>query len=219
MVNINRHAHAENRKAIVAAASSVIRQGGIEAASVGQIAAKAGLTHGAVYRHFDNKTDLAAQIITSDFDKIVEVLAQMKALPNGFGAYVTTYLDPSHRDHFPWGCPAAPLAAEISRVEPEIQAAFVQGLHSNLQALAEVIDGREEGCAMPSAARAQAIVALSLLVGSMSLARACRAQDVALSDAILAEARSHLLASFQTAGAASGNAEDCPGTSSPPQSG
>lgn len=185
MVKIDKQAQQTNHAALLAAASTAIRQGGIAAVSVQDIAAKAGLTHGAVYRHFDSKAAMAAQIITRDFDKIVEILGQMQAAADPYATYVTTYLDAAHRDHFPWGCPAAPLAAEISRLEPEIQTAFVQGLARNLDALAALIVAPD--------AQEQAKVALSLMSGAMSLARACKASDPAMSDSILAVARLHLL--------------------------
>ncbi len=184
MVKLHKDEIEKNHTALMAAASVSIRRDGIAATSVAEIATGVGLTHGAVYRRFPSKAALAAAVITQDFDKIVALLSGFFGREDGFAAYVKTYLDPMHRDHFPWGCPAAPLAAEIARVEPEVQQAFCAGVQRNLAAITGLDGATDE---------AKAMVALATMVGTMSLARACKASDPGLSDAFLTHARDALL--------------------------
>jgi TetR/AcrR family transcriptional repressor of nem operon len=166
-----------NRAAVVQAAGRVMRQSGISNAPMGDIAQKAGLTHGAIYRHFPNKAGLAAAAIAHDFDTISDLLAQDGMT---YARYVQTYLSAQHRDHFPWGCPAGALAGEIARQGTEVQAAFTAGLHRNIAALAALIPHPD--------AQAKATATLALMVGALSMARAVAASDMHLSDAILQSA-------------------------------
>lgn len=188
MVKLHKDEIEKNHAALMAAASSAIRKNGIAATSVAEVAQSVGLTHGAVYRRFPTKAALAAEVVTQDFDKIAALLADLASKDGGFAAYVQTYLGADHRDHFPWGCPAAPLASEISRVEPEVQDAFCAGLRRNLDGLAALDCGADTGTA-----QAHAMMTLATLVGALSLARATKSCDPALSDAFLQAAKEGLL--------------------------
>ncbi|HEY2295394.1 MAG TPA: TetR/AcrR family transcriptional regulator [Thermoanaerobaculia bacterium] len=53
---------AQNRERIVAAALEQLREGGYASAGVQEIATRAGVATGSVYRHFDSKADLAAEV-------------------------------------------------------------------------------------------------------------------------------------------------------------
>ncbi|MGB3406340.1 MAG: TetR/AcrR family transcriptional regulator [Jannaschia sp.] len=175
----------ENRARILAAADRLIRRDGMAQASIARIADAAGLTHGALYRHFADKDALAAEAVAAGFGPILSRLGEM---PAGTGAapYAALYLSPDHRDHFPWGCPVAALAHEIHRHPPVVAEAFVDGVERNLEAIARLLDGPE--------ARARAIVTLSLLSGALSLARAAAASgDLALSSEILSTVRASIL--------------------------
>jgi TetR/AcrR family transcriptional repressor of nem operon len=172
----------ENRAAVLQAASVVMRQSGVAAASMGEIAALAGLTHGAIYRHFDNKSALAAAVVAFDFEKVIGLLHSDGMT---FELYVKTYLSAQHRDYFPWGCPAGALAGEMAKLDGAVQAAFVGGIARNIDALAALIGGAQ--------AREKATAALALMVGALSMARAAAATDSQLSDHILASAAAQLL--------------------------
>lgn len=181
MVKVSKEVAAGNRLAILQAVSAMIRQHGAGAASVIAIAKASGLTHGALYRHFPNKDAAVAAAVTFDFDRIIGVLDDLAAKGAGVGAYAGMYLAPDHRDHFPWGCPVAPLAAEIGRSAPDIAQAFHDGLMRNLDSLA-VLAGRPGD-------RATAMAILAQLSGSLAMARATAVCDQALSDQIRAAGR------------------------------
>ncbi len=188
-MKVSKEVAAGNAVEVLKAASHVMRSEGIAAASMGAIAARAGLTHGAIYRHFNNKDELAASAIMADFDKIVILLQDLLLEGGGAASYIKTYLTRGHRDRFEWGCPVAPLAAEIQRDAPLVQAAFCDGLQRNIAALATCVKAgtKEER-------RKTAIVVLATLSGAMAMARATRERDPRLSLDILNDAREALMA-------------------------
>jgi TetR/AcrR family transcriptional regulator, transcriptional repressor for nem operon len=180
MVKVTKAVSAANAADVLKAAGQVMRAEGTGAATMANIAAKAGLTHGAVYRHFDNKDALAAAAISADFDHIVTLLQGIARKGGGASSYARTYLTMGHRDHFDWGCPIAPLASEIHRDEVQIQTAFCEGLNRNIDALADCMGDqkREER-------RRSATVVLAALSGSMAMARATKQCDPQLSAEIM----------------------------------
>lgn len=188
MVKLHKHEIEKNHAALMAAASEAMRKNGIAATSVAEVAQSVGLTHGAIYRRFPTKAALTAEVIAQDFDKIVRQLAGLEAQKDGLATYVGTYLGPDHRDFFPRGCPAAPLAAEVARVEPEVQQSFCAGLRRNIEGIAAL-----DKTADREKAAAHAMVTLATLVGALSLARACKSSDLDLSDAFLQHAKDWLL--------------------------
>ena len=183
MVKVSREQAEQNAASILRAAGQVLREHGLETASVARIAAQADLTHGAVYRHYRDKDDLAAEAIRADFRTIVAMLEELADDGADLAAYVSAYLAPDHRDHFPWGCPAAPLAAEVARARTGVKAAFTEGVRANLAALAPLCGGDAE------VARG----VLATLVGAMALARAVRTEDPELSDGFLSAGRAMAL--------------------------
>jgi TetR/AcrR family transcriptional repressor of nem operon len=189
MVKVTKDVALQNRDSLLQAAGQTLRAEGVQAATVAAIAGQVGLTHGAIYRQFESKDALASAAITADFDKILGVLTQIDSAGGSLGDYFHAYLAADHRDYFVWGCPVAPLAAEMGRAAGPVQAAFAAGLHRNLDAIA-----RLSRIADPAAAQSYAIQALATLSGAMAMARATRGCDPRTSDAILAAALQGLLA-------------------------
>jgi TetR/AcrR family transcriptional repressor of nem operon len=181
----------ENRQLVLQAASEVMRASGISAAPMGEVAAKAGLTHGAIYRHFANKTDLAEKAMEFDFARIIALLTQQGM---NYETYVRTYLSAQHRDYFPWGCPVGAFSGEMSKLDPALRASFAKGVQDNIAALAALMGGAG---AIPAAT-----AALAMMAGALAMARAVAHVDSALSDAILLNATTAALAlSTQSASA------------------
>ena len=58
-----------NRQALLDAAARLFKQHGIDGVGVADICKAAGLTHGALYKHFADKQDLAAQAFAHSFRK------------------------------------------------------------------------------------------------------------------------------------------------------
>ncbi len=195
MVKVTKEAAQRNHQLLLQATGQKMRAQGISVATVATIATEAGLTHGAIYRHFPSKDDLAAAAIGADFDTIVALLTKIGAQGGSLADYYRAYLATDHRDHFVWGCPVAPLAAEISRSAPAVKSAFANGLARNLDAIAAL-----SGIADESEARGYAISALAALSGGMAMARATRGCDPETSQQILDQTLKSLLADPRIAG-------------------
>src|SRR5262249_30911136 len=177
---------AQTRDTIVAAAAELIRSSGIAEASVADVMAAAGLTHGGFYRHFRNKEHLVAEALSEAGEKTNTTLGRYMA-KGGFNAAVDGYLSKSHRDSGTPICPFAACGSEIARSGKETKAAATEVLERLFATLSLSDDFPNHEKAE---ARADAIVALSTMIGAMTLARAVADGD--LSSEILDCAKSHL---------------------------
>ncbi len=173
---------AQTREAIVAAAADLIRRTGLAEASLADMMAAAGLTHGGFYRHFRNKEHLVSEALSAAGDKTIATIGRQIA-KGGLKAVVDGYLSKSHRDSPTPICPFAALGSEMARSGKETKAAATELLEKVLVTLADDAPDREE-------ARSAAIVALSTMIGAMTLARIVA--DADLSAEILDRVKDHL---------------------------
>jgi TetR/AcrR family transcriptional repressor of nem operon len=172
---------AQTREAIVAAAADHIRRTGIAEASLADVMAAAGLTHGGFYRHFRNKEHLVAEALSAAGDKTISTISRNMD-KGGVNAAVDSYLSKSHRDSPNPICPFAALGSEMARSSSETKAAATAVLERLFAILTEGASGPE--------ARGQAIITLSTMIGAMTLARIT--SDTPLSEEILDQAKDHL---------------------------
>jgi TetR/AcrR family transcriptional regulator, transcriptional repressor for nem operon len=189
---------AENRQGIVDAAARLYRERGLAGVGVADISRDAGLTHGGLYRHFENKEALVREACARAFewsiaslDGISHTSGATGPAPTGLAAKVHNYLSPQHRDHPGQGCAVATLAVDAARAGGELSEVFTQGIEHNIDRFARLVEGLEQGNPSPES-RAQALHMLATMVGGMVLARATVAANPALSDEILATLRKHL---------------------------
>jgi len=173
---------AQTREAIVAAAADLIRRTGIAEASLADMMAAAGLTHGGFYRHFRNKEHLISEALSAAGEKTITTIGRNMA-KGGLNAAVDGYLSKSHRDSPTPICPFAALGSEMARSGKETKAAATEVLEKVFVTLAGDVPDREE-------ARGDAIVALCTMIGAMTLARVVVDSD--LSSEILDRAKDHL---------------------------
>src|ERR1700759_481056 len=64
-LGVSREQAAENRRAIVAAATRVFRERGVEAVGLSELMKHAGFTQGGFYNHFESKAALVAEVLAS----------------------------------------------------------------------------------------------------------------------------------------------------------
>lgn len=195
-MKVSKAQSAENRQSILDAASRLYREHGLSGVGVADITRDAGLTHGGLYRHFENKDALVREACARALDWSIAPLdgmdTDMGSGPQGLAARVTSYLSPQHRDHPGEGCPVAALAVDAARAGGDLSEVFAQGIERNIERFARVIEGMEQG--KPSVeGRAHAMQVLATMVGGLVLARATAAGRPALSDEILATLREHLI--------------------------
>jgi TetR/AcrR family transcriptional repressor of nem operon len=173
---------AQTREAIVTAAADLIRRVGIGEASLADMMAAAGLTHGGFYRHFRNKEHLVSEALAAAGEMAVATLGRQVAR-GGLSVAIDGYLSTSHRDSRTPTCPFAALGSEIARCGHQTKAAMTEILEKLLVTLAGKAADHEK-------ARGDAIVALSTMIGAMTLARVVT--DRNLSSEILDRAKNHL---------------------------
>ncbi len=174
---------AEHHGSILESASRLFRARGIDAVGVAEIMQASGLTHGAFYGHFRSKAELAGAACRAAFTQTIDKWRQAPSL----GIIFDRYLSRAHRDTPGEGCALSALGAEIARHDTDIRKDFAEGLKG---CLAQVEARLEE--ADPAERRAKAIAVVSAMVGAVSLARAVKEADTALSDDILASVRTAL---------------------------
>ena len=181
--------HKERTRAkVLKEAARAIRSDGPHQVGVAEVMAKAGLTHGGFYAHFDSKRDLVAAAIARMFEDAVAAFDRFTAgKPPGaaLNAYIDFYLSPKHRDARATGCPLPALAADLPRLDDRAQAAFTLGAERLTAGLSRLTAGLEHRHAEELASSA-----LAEMVGALSLARAMRNRRG--SDAVLKHSRAAL---------------------------
>jgi TetR/AcrR family transcriptional repressor of nem operon len=173
----------ETHERIVASASGLLREAGVNGIGVADLMRSVGLTHGGFYAHFESKEQLVAEAVGTALEQtIARLRAAAEGVPRNAArqALVDSYLDTRHRDNPGKGCAAASLGADVSRLGPAAREAFEGKLEEMLALLEEVGGSR-------GASRAKAIAQFSTMVGAMVLARAVKSK--ALSEEILEAAR------------------------------
>jgi TetR/AcrR family transcriptional regulator, transcriptional repressor for nem operon len=175
---------AQTRDTILASAAELIRRTGITEASVADVMAAAGLTHGGFYRHFRSKEQLISEALSAAGEKTVATIGRNMA-KGGFNAAVDGYLSKSHRDAGTPICPFAACGSEIARSGKETKTAATEVLERLFATLSGDASDHLE-----AETRAHAIIALSTMIGAMTLARVVADGD--LSSEILDCAKRHL---------------------------
>lgn len=165
----------KSRARIVASASRLFRERGLDGASVADVMNDAGMTHGGFYKHFDSKDALVESALESAFSEFVSGLSQCDA-EQAFATYRALYLSDGHRAQPGIGCPVAALGTEIARGSLLLKRAFGAGVRRMVEAVAVTRKGSA------TARRAAALRELSTLVGAMVIARA---SDPELADEVL----------------------------------
>ncbi len=154
----------KTRARIVSSAARMLRERGVDGASLADVMQDAGHTHGGFYRHFDSKDALVAAALDQAFDQILSPLsgeATARGQGDALERFVQSYLSQGHVDHPGQGCPIPTLAADVGRASPAVQARFTAGVGRLVEQLAPVATER-------TAAWRQ----LAMMAGAVMLARA-----------------------------------------------
>jgi TetR/AcrR family transcriptional repressor of nem operon len=154
---------------IVAGASRLMRERGLDGASVDEVMKAAGMTHGGFYKHFDGKEALIEEALAAAFADFVEPLERGDP-ERAAAAYRALYLSEGHKNHPGLGCPVASLGPDIGRAPARIKAAFGAGVRRTVAALGRVRKGSA------SNRETAAFRDLSMLVGAIVIARASDAE-------------------------------------------
>ena len=183
-MRVSREEKDQSYARIVASAARLLRENGLEGSSVADIMQDAGLTHGGFYRHFDSKDALVAAATARAFDQILPFLERAQA--QGKPAEIVRdiedyYLSADHLRHPGKGCPIAALGSDFARASASVKKGVADGAKRMIAVLARGLRGDE------TRKREAAIRQLALMLGAVTLARACGPD---ISDEVLDACRS-----------------------------
>lgn len=191
----SREETARTRQRILDTASVAFRRGGIAGTGVADIMVAAGLTQGGFYRHFDSKDALIKESLGNSFDALrssIEDSMGDREGPRALVAAIKDYLSLDHRDS-PACCPFVSLGSELARESRDVRDAATIGFASLVDLVARNLPGLS-----PAAARREASVILSTMIGAVTVARLVADKD--LSAAVLMRARKSLLERVRQSG-------------------
>jgi TetR/AcrR family transcriptional regulator, transcriptional repressor for nem operon len=202
-LGVSREKAAENRRAIIAAATQLFRERGVEAVGLNELMKHAGFTQGGFYNHFESKSDLVAEVLASAMVDGAAELAKSARAPvdestTALRRYISYYLSRAHRDNTDHGCPVAGFAGDAPRLSAGAQSHFAGGLDDQITILAGLI--AESGSFATSGERRtlreRAISLHCEMVGALVLSRSVAQAAPALSNEILENVQRDVLASL-----------------------
>jgi TetR/AcrR family transcriptional repressor of nem operon len=188
-MRISKEKAADNRTALIRAASKLFRERGIDGVGVAEISKEAGLTHGALYAHFRSKEELALEALSYGLDQANSRMysSTVDGMPD-LSRFLDRYLALDDRDAYGDRCAMAASASEIGRQDKAISARFAEGYMVMVRAFERQIAQNEPGCD----ALGRAMVVVATLIGSLAVARGAAKGNPAVSEQVLAAARHHL---------------------------
>ena len=175
-----------NRQALLEAAGRLFKQHGVDGIGVADICKAAGLTHGALYKHFTDKQDLAAQAFAHSFRQGFDSVSRPKG---GNAPTLTTYLDRylsrRVRDDQAAGCPVVTSACDTGRQGAAVSQSYTAGFLELREGLQAALDpaGNDP---------ARATLAVAALIGAMAISRGVVKTDPQLADEVLQQVRQEI---------------------------
>lgn len=189
-MRVSKEKAAENRAALLAAASRLFRERGIDGVGVADVAKEAGLTHGALYAHFNSKDALAAAAFSEGFaGNMAALRAWAEDRDPSFADYMSVLVSSGMRDKLAAGCPMAASASEAGRQGDALSDSFARAFEEEVAIVETSLDQ-----AMPDAVRRQvAMAAVAAQIGALAISRAVLKAAPALSDEVLRTTRQAIL--------------------------
>ena len=191
-MRITEEEKAKNRAKIVATASRLFRERGIQNVGIADLMREAGFTHGGFYNHFASKEALAAEVCSASLAQD-EAFAGALLGPDAdetWRSFVGEYLSTTHRDDPASGCTTSALIGDVAHEPREVQCRVASGAEAVIDLVGRYFARRyrldDEG------GRRRAIEVWTQMLGALSLSRATVRADRELADEILAVAREKL---------------------------
>jgi AcrR family transcriptional regulator len=160
-----------SRAAILRAAAELATLRGLDGLSIGDLAARLGMSKSGLYAHFKSKEELELATIETAveiFDR--EVLRPAMAAPAGVGrlrALANEFLAHLKRRVFPGGCFFAAVAAEMGMRPGPVRDRVVQTLHDWLALLEQCVrDGQRQAEIDPAADVAQVVFEVEAMLSA-----------------------------------------------------
>jgi TetR/AcrR family transcriptional regulator, transcriptional repressor for nem operon len=156
------HHKLKTRRRLVERGGSHAKKHGFGDSGMDALAAAAGVTTGALYKHFDGKSHLFAAVVEAELQRTAEMYRAV-ATDGAVAAtrLLAAYLSTSHAIHPEQGCMLPALTPEVARADASVRSAFQAGI-LELHAIVERLTGSSD--------RAWALIAQN--VGALMIARA-----------------------------------------------
>ena len=159
----------ETRRKILQASEALMKEQGVEAASVDEVMRGAGLTVGGFYAHFASKEELASETLLfgleRSFDRMIRALDGLDGR-TWVRAMIRAYLAQVDDPELEHACPMTLLLADVARSDDERRRRFSDTTRAMLD---RVVGHFPAGDGLSS--REVAIATYAALVGAVSLAR------------------------------------------------
>jgi TetR/AcrR family transcriptional repressor of nem operon len=200
-LGVSREQAAENRRAIVAAATRLFRERGVEAVGLSELMKHAGFTQGGFYNHFESKADLVAEVLASAIAEGIAEFAKLARAPvdestTALRRYINWYLSQAHRDNIDHGCPVTGFAGDAPRLGAGAQSHFAGGLDDQITILAGLIAESGSAAGERRTLRERAVSLHCEMLGALVLSRSVAQAAPALSNEILENVKRDVLASL-----------------------
>src|SRR5580704_17605911 len=202
-LGVSREQAAENRRAIVAAATRLFRERGVEAVGLSELMKHAGFTQGGFYNHFESKADLVAEVLASAIAEGNAEFAKMARAPvdgstTALRRYINGYLSQAHRVNIDHGCPVTGFAGDAPRLGTGAQSHFAGGLDDQITILAGLIaeSGSLAATGERRTLRERAINLHCEMLGALVLSRSVAQAAPAFSNEILQNVQRDIAASL-----------------------
>lgn len=128
-----------SRQRLIEWVGSHAKKHGFNDSGMASLAAAAGVTTGALYKHFDGKANLFTALITAELERTARMYdAVDPADAASVARSLSGYLSLQHVRHPEQGCPLPSLTPEIARADEAAKAAYKAGLldiHGKVQRL------------------------------------------------------------------------------------
>lgn len=155
-----------NREKVLASASQMYREFGLDGIGIRLLSNAVGLTHGSFYAQFpEGKKQLMSEALTLMFNEYRELLAQ----PSCIEDVIQFYLSAAHRQSVQDCCPIPTLSGDVSRHKNDLDDTYDQGIRRLLETL--MAKSTQAG---DSVSKERAMHILSSMVGSLTIARALK---------------------------------------------
>jgi len=165
-MRVSREQADANRERVIETAGLLFRERGFDGIGLNDLMQAAGLTRGGFYGHFASKQELTVLASKRALDENIGYWQKVAAKPQALSKLVRFYLSDGHRNSSDRACTLATLGADVARGDPELKAAFAEGIERFLAILMPLMKADDD-----RTSRQQAIAALSMMVGGLVLSR------------------------------------------------
>ncbi|WP_169733669.1 TetR/AcrR family transcriptional regulator [Mycobacterium genavense] len=172
---------ARARDALVRAGTRSLKTSGFNGVGVDGLAAAAGVTSGAFYSNFPNKTAILQAVIDAGLGEpfVTDTAAMTRAEARAhLSAFLAEYMNTDHSHDVTGGCVMPALSADVSRAEPPVKEAYERKMTALIDRITELLDGAE------SDRRQRALSIVALMVGSVLISRGMPEQSETRSAAL-----------------------------------